>query len=429
MNLKNLFNKTNFHKLKETGFFSIFISSILSKILVFIGGVVLIRVLSKTDYGIYAYVLNCISMLCLLNDFGVSSAAFQYLTENFDNEKKQGAILKYSLFVGIYASIVGSILILLSPIYYPFMIDKAKSLTQILCILPFLTLINGLIPVILRAKLDNKNYGKLQILSTFFSYLTLIPLSLAFGVFGAIISQYFYNIIILIVGLVLILKYLKKYTYKENLKKSEKKEFVKFSLATQINNTIGGALIIIDTFIIGLLIANPIDIASYKVASIIPHALSFLPTCVVIYTLPYFIKNNQNIAWMKKNFNRLIKYGLMIYAIICLGLIVFSKLTFSILYGNKYNEAIPIFIVLIIGFFFSATFKIPCSNIVYSMKKVRVNIIINVISIIINFISNIIFLRLFGVIGVAITTTLINIISSIIYVIYINKLLKKKEVY
>ena len=61
------------------------------------------------------------------------------------------------------------------------------------------------------------------------------------------------------------------------------------------------------------------------------------------------------------------------------------------------------------------------------MKKVRINIIVNVISIVINVISNIIFIRMWGFIGAAVSTTLINILSSIFYVCYLYRILNIRE--
>ena len=42
--------------LKETGFFSIFVSTIFSKIIAFFGNVIIARIFCKNDYGIYSYV-------------------------------------------------------------------------------------------------------------------------------------------------------------------------------------------------------------------------------------------------------------------------------------------------------------------------------------------------------------------------------------
>lgn len=423
--------KKKFQHLRQTGFFSIFLSNILSKIIIFFGGIIIVRILSKTDYGIYAYILNCISILCLLNDFGASNAALQHLTENQSNKEKQMAILKFSLKMGIISSIASSILILLSPFFYPYTISEAKTLTPILFGIPILTSINSLIPIILRANMLNKKYATLQIFSTLSSYIILIPLSFVFGLIGAVLSQYFYNIIILLFGNYLIKQFIKKYFPEDTMKltKPEKKQFINFAIFTQLNNTIGGMLLICDTFLIGLLIAKAEVVALYKVASAIPNALAFIPTSVIIYVLPYFIKNNKNQKWLKNSFKKMIYLGIFGYGILSLGLILGSKIIFKVLFGNQYLDSILPFIILIIGFFFSSAFKIPCSNITYSMRKVKVNIVINVIAIVINIISNIIFIKLFGYIGVAITTTIINITTSIIYLIYVNRLLKKDGLY
>ena len=105
--MNSLVNKmsTEFKKLKKTGFFSIFVSSILCKVLVFIGSTILVRILPKTDYGIYAYILNCISMVSLLGDFGASTATLQFLSQNDKDYVKNGAIVSFSLKIIIYSSI------------------------------------------------------------------------------------------------------------------------------------------------------------------------------------------------------------------------------------------------------------------------------------------------------------------------------------
>lgn len=427
MNIKKILKDIDINKLKKSGFFSIFLSTAFSKVLVFFGGIIIVRILSKTDYGIYAYVLNVISILTLLSDFGASSAALQYMTENTEDKNHQGAYLKFAIKIGVISSVISSFLILLSPLYYPFTIEGTEKLTTILTLVPILTVIFNFIPVILRTNFDNKRYGLLQIIITFINYFVLIIMSIILGLIGAIISQYIYYVVIIIFGIFLVKKYLEKINLKGSLNKKEKKEFLKLSISSQINNTISGLLITVDTFLVGLLMANAESVALYKVGSAIPHALSFLPSCVVIYILPYFIKNNKNQTWLKEKFKTLMKYGLIGYGIISLILIIFSKLIFYILYGSKYYEAIPIYLVLVVSFFFSSAIKIPCSNIIYSLHKVNFNILVNIICIIINFVSNYIFITKFGSIGAAITTMIISIVSSLIYIIYTNKYMNDKN--
>lgn len=413
--------KKELKKLIKTGFFSIFLSSVLSKILVFIGGTLVVRVLSKNDYGVYAYVLNCISMLTLFNDFGASSAALQFLTEEQENYEYKGKVINYTFKVTILSSLFSCLLIAFSSLFYPFTIDEAKGLTRFLFMLPLITTIGGLFPTIIRSNLDNKKYAIFQIFSTFVSYLFLIGLSYFFGLNGAICSQYVYNVAILLFGLYLSFIYLKKYRTKNILDKKAKKEFLKFSFASQVNNTIAGLLIIVDTFVIGLLISDPNVIATYKVGSAIPHALTFISSCVAVYIIPYFIKNNKNYKWLKSNFKKMLLYGTIGYGLIFGLITVCASMIIKIMYGNEYLSAVPVFIILMVGLFFTSAYKVPAANMLHSMKKIKINIIVNIVSIILNAILNVIFIKKFGFVGAAITTTFINIFSSLFYVIYLLK--------
>ncbi len=423
--------KTKIEKLKKTGFFSIFIATVFSKVITLLGGIILVRILSKSDYGIYSYVHNCYSMLFLLNDFGIATAALQYLTENFSNQEKQRAILRYSIISCLVASIVTALLILLSPYFYPYTITEAKQLTPMLFLLPTITSISGLLSVVLRANFENKKYSRLQIFTTAITYIILIAFSVIWGLNGAIFSQYIYSLIILGYSIFLTYQYLHKLRDKlkveQKIRKEEKKGFLKYAIASQLNNTVGGLMHIVDTFLIGYLIAQPEVIATYNVGSKIPHALTFLTTCITIYITPHFIKHNKDFKWLKKNFKTLMKYSLLGFGIICIGLIIFAKPIFAILFGSQYYDAIPVYVILVIGLFFTSALKGPCANILSALRKIKINIVTNTCCVVVNFISNIFFIQLLGVLGAAITTTATNIIVSIVYVIYLKRYLKRKE--
>lgn len=415
-------------KLKETGFFSIFISDVLAKVVVFLGGIVVVRILSQNDYGIYSYAINAFNILFILNDFGASNAALQNITEQKDNKEKQQAVLKYSIKMGIIGSLISGTLIFLSPLFYPYEIEEAKYLTPMLCLVPLLTVVTMLFTILLRANFQNKKYAILNLTQTVASYAFLIPMSYIWGIKGAILSRYFYIIVTIILGLFLT-KRLRIKTGKDNqLTKQEKESFTQYALITQVSNTIGSLLIYIDTFMIGLLIATPESVALYKVASTIPAALAFLPNCVMIYVIPYFVLHNREPKWLKNKYSKLIKYGIIGYGLFSLVLILGSKFIINTLYTEEYSEAVLPFIILMIGFFFSATFKIPMNNILAALRKMKFKVIINVSSGILNVILNVSFIKYFGITGAAITTTLINIFSSVLGVLYTNNVLKKMEI-
>lgn len=419
--------KSKVKQLRETGFFSIFIATILSKVITFLGGIILVRILTKNDYGIYAYIKNCYSMLFIFNDFGISFAALQYMTENVDNKEKQKEILKYSIRCCLLTSLITGIIILVSPKFYPYKIGEAISIIPMLFLMPTIYILINLFSMVLRANLENKKYAKLQIFTTIVTYIILIIFACVWGVKGAILSEYVYSIIILLYSVILAYQYIHNIFRNKKLEitRKEKKGFIKYALAGQLNDTMSSILLNVDIFLIGYMISIPESIALYNAGSKIPYALTFLSNCISIYILPYFIKHNKEINWIKVNYKNLIKYCLIGFGVMCTGLIIFAKPIFMIVFGTDYYDAIPIYIVLVIGLFFTSAIKIPTANVLVSLRKINVNIISNIICIVVNFVSNIIFLKLFGIIGAAITTTLTNIISATIYIIYLNRYIKK----
>ena len=137
--------------------------------------------------------------------------------------------------------------------------------------------------------------------------------------------------------------------------------------------------------------------------------------------MPYFIKHSKDKNWLSLNIKKIIIYGCIIYGIFAFGLIIFSKIIIQLLYGAQYNDAVLAFNILIIGFYFNATFTVPCSSIMQGLRKVNVNLVISIISLILNLVLNFIFINIFGFVGVAVTTTLIQLITSLYYVFYLKK--------
>lgn len=411
-------------KLKKTGFFSIVISSVFSKVIVFLGGILIVRLLSQDDYANYTLIINAFSILSILGDWGASSATLQFMSEENNNKEKAEVFLKFGVKITILSAIISGILIFCSKLYYPFKNETVANLTTLLFLVPILTFTINLISNILRAKKENHKFSLFQVLSIIIHYLVIIPLTLLFGLFGSIISQYIYNILILILGIFIVKKVVSKSNDTGKVSKSEKKSFLKFAMGSQINNSISNLLYTIDIFTIGLLVANSSDLAIYKVSTIIPSALSFLPYCFIIYIFPYFVEHNKNKSWLSSKLKDIIKYGAFIYGIISILLMFSSYYLILWLYGPEYLGAVLPFNILIIGFFFMATVTIPTLHVIHSMRKVKVNILINIISIVLNFVFNIIFISLWGIIGAAVATALVKFIMSIISLLYARKYLK-----
>lgn len=408
------------------GFLLIFLSNALAKVVAFLGGTILINILTKNDYGIYSYILNTLSILSILGDCGAGNATMQFSSENSNDKTKRNAYINLGIKMSLMSSMLSCLLILLSPYFFPYSIEGTSSLTQMLFLIPILVNTNTLILGIVRSQLQNKKFAVINIFSTVAHYVFLIPFSFIGGLIGAVLAQYFFNGATVLFGLILSFGLFKYCNYKNCLKIDERKEFIKFSLATQLNSTIDSFLVAADLFLIGLIIANSETIALYKTASILPNALLFIPTSIMIFLIPYFARNNKNIVWIKK-YTQLIVYGGMItFGIISIVFIVFAPLIITMLFGDKYADSVLCFRILMVGFFFSASFKLPLNNIIYTMKKVKINIIATLIGGITNILIDPILIYYLGSVGAAITTCFVMIVNSIFVCLYMKNLLKKE---
>ena len=75
-NIKHLLRK-----LTKTGFFHIFGSSVLNKILSFMCSIVVVRIVSKISFGEYTYANNIVSLILLFSGLGMVSGTFQLCSE------------------------------------------------------------------------------------------------------------------------------------------------------------------------------------------------------------------------------------------------------------------------------------------------------------------------------------------------------------
>lgn len=400
-------------KLVQTGFYAIFFSNVAAKVLTFLGGIVIVRILSKNDYGQYTYVMNCYEMLVLLGDLGCAQAAMQMCSENYQLPGKFNSYFVYGTKKALLFSGVTALALLASPLFYPFRYPEAARLTQMMCLLPFLSTGTMLLQINLRVRLANDLFAKQNIAATAIHYLVILPMSYFLGYRGAVFSNYVINLLSFLYALRLSRELL-DYTWRDNgLQRGEKRTFLKLAFASQLNSAISTGLTLLDVFLIGLFIADNEVISSYKVAITIPNALVFIPQSIILYVAPHFARHNQELAWVRKNYFRLILLCTGFSLILSAGCILCAPWMIPFVFGRQYTDAVPCFIILMVGFIFSAGLQIPSANVIYTQHKVRVNIAITILSGIANCILDVILILHYGSIGAAAATAAVHAIGSL----------------
>ncbi len=413
-------------KLLKTGFFSVFSANVLSKVLTFIGGTIIVRVMSKSDYGEYTYIINCYNMLILLNDLGCSAATMQFCNEHHADKAQFDSFYVYGLKRGLLFSGVSALLLFLSPWFYPFQQENARWLTQVLCLMPFITTVNNFLMTNLRTRLENARYGRLNIATTLFHYTAILPMAYFLGIKGAVFSNYVIALAVMAYGIWESRKHL-DFDWHSILPQKERKPFLKLAVASQLNNCLSHALVLLDVFLLGVFSADTVTIASYKVASTIPSALAFVPTAVMVYVGPYFIRNNQDVSWLRKNYAKLIGACAAFNAVIVLCGIALGPWGIPFLFGSEYTDAVACYTVLMIGYFFQAVLQIPSNNVIYMIRKVRVNIIITVVTGLTACVLDVVLILGNGSIGAACASALVRIVGGLISSGYMTLYLRRQK--
>lgn len=404
------------------GFFHIFSSNVLNKIFTFCGGILLIRVISKNDFGLYNYSQNILSIFLLINGFGITEGLMQYGSKCDSGQQEK--YVKYSLKIGIISNIFLIILMIIYSVLGIFKIEEARKIFFLMIGFPIINTIFSIIQIKLRIELKNQEMAKFSNLNTLFNILGMILGGYVNGILGVIVGKYIGNIIVILITSSTIKKIFFFWKDIKDISLREKKEINKFSFIAMLNNGISEILYISDVFLIGIIIAKKDILASYKTATFIPMALSFIPLSVMVYVYPYFAKNSQNVNWIRKKYKELLKYFIIINALISIFLVLFSKFIIKIFFGNNYMDCLQPFIILSIGYFFMATFRIPAGNIINAIGKLKFNLYGAIISGILNIILDIILIKKYGSIGAAYATTLVFIVSGFIGNIFLFYCLK-----
>ena len=410
----------------KTGFFHIFSSNILNKIMIFAGGIFLVRILNKQDFGLYSYSQNLLEIFLLINGFGITEGLLQYGSKTRKRIKKEKYV-KYSLKIGLLSNIFIFLLLILFLIFGKLKIYEAKKILLMMSLLPIFNTFFSIIQIKLRIELKNREMAKISNVNTFLNILGMLIGAYFYGLYGLIIGKY--------VGIILSIFYsfrYIKYTFIrwkkiEALSQEKKKDIQKFSFIALINNSISQILYIIDIFLIGYLIADKLILASYKIATLIPVALNFIPISVMIYIYPYFAQNSNDIKWIRENYTNLLKYSFFINIFISFILVLFSKTIIRFVFGENYLDAQLPFIILSVGYFFSATLRIPSGNIINAIGKIKFNFYNKLISGIVNIILDIYLIKKIGSVGASYATLLVFIISGIIGNIFLFKYLYSKN--
>ncbi|MCI8407944.1 MAG: oligosaccharide flippase family protein [Lachnospiraceae bacterium] len=418
-------------KLKEyikvalgTGFLYIMLSNVLNSFFGFISKSILARIISKTDYGVYSYANNILSYFLLFTGLGMVSGTLQICCEHNKNETKMYSIYRYGFSRGILINIFLGVCIIFYSRFVEMPIQDAQYYLLLMALLPLINIILEFTGIYFRSNYRNKEYAiTYTINAALICFISTLG-ALKLGVSGIILASYMGPVLSVLFIYFFTTEKRKKWNV-SSLEKQLKREIWKVSLVSMGVNAISQLMYLIDISMIGEYIKDEKVIASYQIATMIPTALLTFPLAVMTYIYPYFVSHINDLEWTRKKY-KIIFWGMgLVNFCISLILIVAAPQIIGIVFGNQYQDAVPVFRILSFSYFWQGTFRIIAGNLLVTQKKLKFNLIASILTAVVNIIADYLLISRFQSIGVALATLIVMIFSGILSTIYYMYVINK----
>lgn len=396
--------------LGDTGFFHIVGAGTINKAASTILSIVLVRLLSKYDYGIYSFAFNIASYFIIFNGLGATTAALQLCCEQFNNAENRDAIYRYAYQVSIAIGILFLLLILLTAAFFPLSIPKAAPLLALYCTYPMLQQLCDVKTVWFRVQMNNKAYALATNVQTILLCFFSVAGAFLFGAAGLAVGQ---SIALLVTFVWLCFRYPKSWSEgRLSLALTKVKDFWGIALISAFNSGISQALTLLGTTLVASLTASEVAVSDYRVASTVPFALLFFPSAVATYVYPYFVRHKGDRSWLLKSYGLIIGGSACLMGAITLFFIVFAEPVVTLVFGGQYLEAVPVFRVLMIGFFLTASVRTPTGNLLVTQRKLAANTWIGIILLVACFMTSQVLIPSMGIMGAALSYDICMAVGS-----------------
>jgi len=412
-------------QLFKKGFFHIFGSSAINKVIAFASSIVLVRILSKTEYGAFTYAWNIYCIILLCNGMGLESGMLQLASEHSGDAEYGQRICNYGTRLGLKINIMPALLLLCIGAFAPLKIAGGGRLLIALCALPFFQFMFAMTNSFLRSQKMNKEFARLQVTNTLLLFIVSAGCAVVLREMGLVIGHYAaYIVTVLVSTLAFNVHLIQKGI--PDIPAEDKMPLLKISFISMLNNGLSQLMYLIDVFIIGIVDPQETILASYKVATMIPTALTFIPAAMITFVYPYFAEHKDDGKWCLDKYKQLI-LGLGAFNI-CTSLILVALAPFiiKILFGAAYLDAVPVFRLLAINYFVSGTFRIISGNLLVTQRRLKFNLLVAIISSTINIIADYFFIQWWGSKGAAYATMMVVLLSSIMSTTYLVHTFRSK---
>ena len=413
------------------GGFHLFWGLVASTVISAIGVIIIARVLSPSEYGIYTIALTAPNLIATFRDWGINSAMIRYAAQYTAESKTANA--KNILISGLaFETILGLSLSILSFLLSGFLatnVFQRPDIASLIQIASFTILTGALLTTAQAAftGIEKMEFNSITIVFQSAIKTILIPalVILGLGPFGAVVGA---TLAILMAGLIGILlmwilyKNLPETTAHRLEIWANIKTMFKYGLPLSISAIIGGFLTQFYNFLM-VIYATDLLIGNYSVATNFVVLITFFAVPITTMLFPAFSKLDpqKDKETLRNVFQFSVKYAALFVVPAATIVITLSQPAVSTLFGDKYSAA-PIFLALLaISYLYSAFGNLSTGNLINSQGETKFNLKLTLLTAAIGFPLSLLLIPRFGIIGLIITTLTAGIPSLIIALRWIKK--------
>lgn len=388
--------------LRQKGAFYVFVGQFLSKFVSFFGSVVIVRLLSKQDYGLLGYFENIYGYFFILAGMGLGNAIVRYVVLAKDASQKR-AVFRFCLFSALIFDLLITLLLFFASMAVKFQ-DGYESGAYLLGVMAFTlpfqdAFLNGCLHE--RAMFNNKSYALFSASVSMMLIGGKVIGALLFGLSGVVVSQL---VIYVVASAVVLVRQRSKYYFAEKyeplLSAGEKKGIASYSLQYMITNGLWAIFMLNDVLLLGLFGVTPDVLANYKVAYVLPGNLAIISSSIGIVVAPYFIRHENDRSWVKCNFIKVFATSILVVGAVSVLLALFAEPLIALLYGSQYIQVSGLMCIMLISAFINSGVRYTIANLLSAMGKVRFNMVIAWAGVSIQLFLGVVFIPFFSVEGV-----------------------------
>jgi O-antigen/teichoic acid export membrane protein len=411
-------------KVSARGGFHLFWGLVASSVISAVGVILVARLLSPSEYGLYTIALTAPNLIATFRDWGVNSAIIKFAAQYRSEEKP--ANVKNILAAGlIFETALGLTLSLISFLLSGFLatnIFQRPDLTPLIQVASFIILTGALLTAAQSTFTGTERMELNSITLVFKSTIKtlIVPLFvvLGLGVYGATMGT---TIASLIAGLISMLllwmiyrNYLKPNSGRLEIVENIKVMF-KYGLPLSISAILSGFLMQFYNFLIAIY-ATDLMIGNYAVAANFVVLISFFSTPITTLLFPAFSKldSRKEEEMLQNVFQFSVKYAALIVVPVATAIITLAQPAVATLFGEEY-EAAPLFLALLaIPYLYSALGNLSTRNLINSQGETKFNLKLTIITSAVGLALSLILIPQHGIIGLLITALAAGIPSLII---------------